>query len=89
MYVIHVSYNSVCNTRFAFGCQLDNLLKQRRTKLDAVVEFCIDDSLLVRRITGRLFHIKSGRSYHTEFNPPKKPMTDDVSVYGCVVVFEF
>ena len=33
--------------------QLDELLEQRKTGLDAVVEFGIDDSLLVRRITGR------------------------------------
>lgn len=59
--------------------QLDVLLEKRKTPLDAVVEFSIDDSLLVRRITGRLFHLKSGRSYHEEFNPPKKAMTDDVS----------
>lgn len=59
--------------------KLDNLLDKRRIKLDAVVEFGIDDSLLVRRITGRLIHAASGRSYHEEFNPPKKPLTDDVT----------
>lgn len=55
------------------------MLKKRKTKLDAVVEFGIDDSLLIKRITGRLIHPASGRSYHEEFAPPKKPMTDDVS----------
>ncbi|XP_058833414.1 adenylate kinase [Topomyia yanbarensis] len=59
--------------------KLDNLLDKRQTALDAVVEFGIDDSLLVRRITGRLIHQASGRSYHEEFHPPKKPMTDDVT----------
>ena len=59
--------------------QLDGLLETRKRKLDSVVEFGIDDSLLVRRITGRLIHKPSGRSYHEEFNPPKKSMTDDVS----------
>ena len=59
--------------------QLDDLLEKRKRPLDVVVEFAIDDSLLVRRITGRLFHKPSGRSYHEEFNPPKIPMTDDVS----------
>lgn len=56
------------------------LEKQQSTKLDHAVEFAIDDSLLVRRITGRLVHPASGRSYHEEFHPPKKPMTDDVSL---------
>lgn len=55
------------------------MLDKRKSPLDAVVELSIDDDLLVRRITGRLFHIPSGRSYHEEFNPPKKPMTDDVT----------
>ncbi|KAK3088440.1 hypothetical protein FSP39_019266 [Pinctada imbricata] len=58
---------------------LDTLLAGRKQKLDACVEFAIDDSLLVRRITGRLIHTPSGRSYHVEFNPPKKEMTDDVT----------
>lgn len=59
--------------------KLDDLLEKRRTPLDAVIEFGIDDNLLVRRITGRLIHQPSGRSYHEEFAPPKKPMTDDVT----------
>ncbi|EDW53903.1 adenylate kinase [Drosophila sechellia] len=59
--------------------KLDTLLDKRKTNLDAVIEFAIDDSLLVRRITGRLIHQASGRSYHEEFAPPKKPMTDDVT----------
>ncbi|XP_063698933.1 adenylate kinase [Culicoides brevitarsis] len=59
--------------------KLDNLLEKRKTPLDAVVEFSIDDSLLVRRITGRLIHQPSGRSYHEEFHPPKVAMKDDVT----------
>lgn len=59
--------------------KLDHLLEKRNTGLDAVIEFGIDDSLLVRRITGRLIHQASGRSYHDEFHPPKVPMTDDVT----------
>lgn len=53
------------------------MLSKRKTQLDAVIEFGIADSLLVRRITGRLIHPSSGRSYHEEFHPPKKPMSDD------------
>ncbi|XP_012252702.2 adenylate kinase [Athalia rosae] len=59
--------------------KLDNMLEKRKTQLDAVIEFGIDDSLLVRRITGRLIHPASGRSYHDEFSPPKVPMKDDVT----------
>ncbi|KAK8740997.1 hypothetical protein OTU49_002815 [Cherax quadricarinatus] len=59
--------------------KLDDMLEVRKQKLDSVVEFSIEDSLLVRRITGRLFHPSSGRSYHEEFYPPKTPMTDDIT----------
>ncbi|XP_071503119.1 adenylate kinase 2, mitochondrial-like isoform X2 [Diadema antillarum] len=59
--------------------KLDELLEKRKTKLDAVIEFGIDDSLLVERICGRLFHKPSGRSYHTKFNPPKEHMKDDIT----------
>ncbi|KAB5592112.1 adenylate kinase [Ceratobasidium theobromae] len=59
--------------------KLDSMLANRKEKLDHVVELKIDDQLLVSRITGRLIHVASGRSYHREFNPPKKPMTDDVT----------
>ncbi|XP_043263852.1 adenylate kinase [Colletes gigas] len=59
--------------------KLDDMLKKRKTKLDAVIEFGIDDNLLIKRITGRLIHPPSGRSYHEEFAPPKVPMKDDVT----------
>ncbi|XP_049861673.1 adenylate kinase [Schistocerca gregaria] len=59
--------------------KLDKLLEKRNTALDAVVEFNIDDNYLVRRITGRLIHPASGRSYHEEFHPPKVPMKDDLT----------
>ncbi|XP_044765878.1 adenylate kinase [Coccinella septempunctata] len=59
--------------------KLDDLLEKKNTALDAVIEFGIEDKLLVRRITGRLIHPSSGRSYHEEFHPPKKPMTDDLT----------
>ncbi|CAP37989.2 Protein CBG21240 [Caenorhabditis briggsae] len=59
--------------------KLDEILERRKTPLDTVVEFNIADDLLVRRITGRLFHIASGRSYHLEFKPPKVPMKDDLT----------
>lgn len=58
------------------------MLHQRKTQLDAVIEFGIEDDLLIKRISGRLIHPSSGRSYHEEFAPPKVPMKDDVSTYG-------
>lgn len=58
---------------------LDRLLVKRKQHLDSVVEFAVADDLLVKRITGRLTHPSSGRTYHIEFNPPKIPMRDDMT----------
>jgi len=59
--------------------KLDGMLADRKEKLDSVVQLKIEDQLLISRITGRLIHPGSGRTYHREFHPPKKPMTDDVT----------
>lgn len=59
--------------------RLDEMLATRNQKLQHAVELQIDDSLLVSRITGRLVHPSSGRSYHKIFNPPKQEMKDDVT----------
>lgn len=49
-------------------------------KLNRVIEFTIKDSILEKRITGRLVHPNSGRCYHEEFSPPKSAMKDDVTL---------
>ncbi|KAM5236775.1 adenylate kinase 2, mitochondrial-like [Ctenodactylus gundi] len=58
---------------------LDDLIKKRKEKLDSVIEFCIPDSLLIQRITGRLIQSTSGHSYLEEFNPLKEPMKDGIT----------
>jgi len=55
------------------------MLAAQGQQVDLVLEFKVEDSLLVRRITGRWIHAASGRSYHLEFNPPKKAGFDDVT----------
>lgn len=55
------------------------MLSSRKLPLQHAIELQIDDALLVARITGRLVHPASGRSYHKVFNPPKKDMVDDVT----------
>ncbi|KAJ5364638.1 adenylate kinase [Penicillium cataractarum] len=59
--------------------RLDDMLASRKLPLQHAIELQIDDALLVARITGRLVHPASGRSYHKIFNPPKKDMVDDVT----------
>ncbi|KAF2274283.1 adenylate kinase 1 [Westerdykella ornata] len=59
--------------------KLDEMLAASRKPLQHAIELKIDDALLVSRITGRLIHPASGRSYHSIFNPPKEPMKDDIT----------
>lgn len=59
--------------------KLDDMLTSRGQTLDHAVELQIDDALLVSRITGRLIHPSSGRTYHMEFSPPKVAGKDDVT----------
>lgn len=59
--------------------KLDEMLAATRKPLQHAIELQIDDNLLVSRITGRLVHPASGRSYHKIFNPPKQEMKDDIT----------
>lgn len=59
--------------------KLDDLLAKDGKKINHVVSLEVPDETLVKRITGRLIHQASGRSYNIFFNPPKKEMTDDVT----------
>ncbi|KAI3981684.1 hypothetical protein MKX01_020627 [Papaver californicum] len=59
--------------------KLDEMLGKQGAKIDKVLNFAIDDSILEERITGRWIHPSSGRSYHTKFAPPKVPGVDDVT----------
>ena len=47
--------------------------------IDHVIEFKVNDEAIVKRITGRLTHPASGRTYHQTFSPPKQPGVDDLT----------
>jgi adenylate kinase len=59
--------------------KLDAALEKQGVKIDRVLNFEIDDSILEERITGRWIHPESGRSYHSKFAPPKVAGKDDVT----------
>eukprot|EP00800_Vazella_pourtalesii_P004478 TRINITY_DN1505_c6_g1_i1.p1 TRINITY_DN1505_c6_g1~~TRINITY_DN1505_c6_g1_i1.p1 ORF type:complete len:227 (+),score=38.97 TRINITY_DN1505_c6_g1_i1:37-717(+) len=58
---------------------LAEVLTKINSKIDSVIELHLDDVVLVKRVTGRLLHKASGRTYHEVFKPPKVPMVDDVT----------
>jgi adenylate kinase len=47
--------------------------------LTGVINFVIDEGLVVRRLSGRRIAKKSGRIYHVDFNPPKEENICDES----------
>ena len=58
---------------------LDKLMAENGKKIDKVIEFKVNDDILIERIEGRRIHKASGRSYHVKFNPPKVEGKDDLT----------
>lgn len=54
-------------------------LKDQNIGIDYVVEIAVDDSEIIRRMSGRRVHLASGRTYHIEFNPPATAGKDDLT----------
>jgi len=54
-------------------------LTSEQVYLDAVVEIDVADSEIIKRMSGRRVHEPSGRTYHTEYNPPKQAGIDDLT----------
>jgi len=54
-------------------------MRNAGVKLDVVLEIDVPDSAIIERMSGRLFHVASGRSYHVKFNPPKVAGKDDLT----------
>ena len=42
-----------------------------------MIEIQVNDEQIIKRMSGRRVHLDSGRTYHTEFNPPKIEGKDD------------
>lgn len=59
--------------------KLDDMLSKKDIAIDKVLNFAIDDQLLVDRICNRWIHPASGRSYNTKFSPPKVEGKDDIT----------
>ena len=56
-----------------------SMLVDMNVDFSHVIEIEVNDQVIVDRMSGRRFHIASGRSYHVEFNPPKNEGVDDLT----------
>ncbi|MDA9112483.1 adenylate kinase [Gammaproteobacteria bacterium] len=56
-----------------------NLLVDMNVSFSHVVEISVENQKIIERMSGRRFHIASGRSYHVDFNPPKNIGFDDIT----------
>ena len=56
-----------------------NALCIEAIKINLVIEIEVPEEEIIKRITGRLFHPSSGRTYHRYYNPPKVENKDDVT----------
>ncbi|HUW26531.1 MAG TPA: adenylate kinase [Gallionella sp.] len=54
-------------------------MKDANIHIDYVVEIEVDDSEIIKRMSGRRVHLASGRTYHVMFNPPKVEGKDDIT----------
>ena len=52
-------------------------LFQAGIDVDYIIDINVPDAEIIKRLTGRLMHLSSGRIYHTEFTPPKIAGIDD------------
>jgi adenylate kinase len=57
---------------------LDDMLAKKASKIDGVIEFAVDEAVLVERISGRFACAKCGAGYHDKFKQPKKKGVCDV-----------
>ena len=55
------------------------MLEDMNVSFSHVIEIQVDDEVIINRMSGRRFHIASGRSYHIDFHPPKNNGFDDIT----------
>ncbi len=73
-----------CENGFLFDgfprtlAQAQAVLAQKIT-IDHVIEIKLSDEKIIKRLSGRRIHPRSGRVYHVDYHPPQRPGLDDLT----------
>jgi len=54
-------------------------MRSAEVLIDHVLEIAVDDTEIIRRVSGRRVHAASGRTYHDVYAPPKVAGRDDLT----------
>lgn len=52
-------------------------IQDQGINIDHIIELDVSDDEIIKRLSGRRIHPKSGRVYHIDYHPPKEPEKDD------------
>ena len=86
--IIKMMLTRLAEADCANGCLLDGFprtseqaaaLKASGVLINIVIDLDAEDTVIVERLSGRLFHPGSGRTYHLVTMPPKTPGKDDIT----------
>ena len=86
--IVQIIENTITGNPTAHGFLFDGFprtipqaeaMREAGVDIDYVVEIDVDDSEIIKRLSGRRVHPGSGRTYHTHFNRPKVDGKDDAT----------
>jgi adenylate kinase len=56
---------------------LEKILHEQHSPLDFIIQITVPEEEIIKRLSGRRVHPRSGRVYHVLYNPPKEAGLDD------------
>lgn len=54
-------------------------IQSQGISIDQIIEIVVPDEEIIKRLSGRRIHPRSGRVYHIYYNPPQVPNEDDLT----------
>jgi adenylate kinase len=86
--IINLVRNEISKPQYKNGFLLDGFprnlvqaksLQNTGIKIDFIIYLNVDDQIIIDRLSGRRYHLESGRVYHVKYSPPKQLNVDDIT----------